>query len=309
MKALNRLGSAGLIMLVSLLLAGCGGSSSGSAESANPPEDTSPTPAKVVIPTVFHVLYYNDFPESNPSDEKVKSQLAPLNDLFRARSEDLDNVPDMFKPFIADMEIEFELATVDPEGNPTTGITRTLATPEPNPEDAWAFVYYTNAGGIDAWPTNKYLNIWVLDMRERNGGTPIAGRASLPGWPADEDGVLIATTALGTIEPLADGLNMGKTLAHEVGHWLGLKHIAGEQTGTCNVDDDVADTPLTDTNYALNPTHPVSSCGSVDMFMNVMALTSDRSLLMFTEGQKQRIWQVLGPGGEREELVTQFKNR
>jgi hypothetical protein len=308
-----------VILLTSLLLAACGGDNSPTANKKPPakqPDPGQPAPkpkypnARIIIPVVVHVLYRTQDALGNIKDSKIHSQIVALNNAFNRSNADLNKVPDMFQPLIADMQIEFRLADRDPTGNPTTGITRTLAKPTqpPDSNNFYDFIYYENSGGQNAWPRDKYLNIWVLDMRDRFGRVGFAGRASFPGGPAEKDGVLVATFAFGTEPPLSepDGLTLGRTLVHEVGHWFGLYHLSGTAE-SCNVDDGIADTPLASSNYSGNPTHPSSTCGSVDMFMNFMAKPSDTSLLMFSKGQKEAVWKVLNEGGERHTLLKNYQ--
>lgn len=301
----------GLVSLFVLLLSACGGDS-GNAHSPGLP-DTPDTPenpatpnARLMIPVVVHIMEHPDSADSRISASKVHSQIAALNRAFNRQNSDLLQVPEQFQPLIADMQIRFQLASTDPQGRPTSGITRTTQNIALAPEDykhAYRYLYYSEFGGQDPWPREHYLNIWVSDLRDHHGSVSLAGRASLPGDPAEEDGVLIATLAFGTEPPLQQGLHLGKTTVHEVGHWLGLKHLAGEQE-SCNVDDDISDTPLSSSNYSgMNPRHPSTSCGSSDMFMNYMALARDESLLMFSQGQKEAVWKVLEQGGERHSLM------
>lgn len=117
----------------------------------------------ITIPTVVHVVYQTE--EENISDEQVNSQIEVLNRDFRATNEDRSAVPDVWQGLVADANIEFELTTQDPEGNPTNGITRTQTERESfgtegNP------VKYAEAGGIPPWPTDRYLNMWVCNLEE-----------------------------------------------------------------------------------------------------------------------------------------------
>ena len=129
----------------------------------------------VTIPVVVHVVHRTD--DENISDEQVLSQLPVLNADFRARNADIGNVPEPFGHMAADACIEFALARVDPDGNPTDGITRT-------PTTRTSFEAVTNdvksraTGGIDPWDTLRYLNIWVCTL-----GRGLLGYAQFPGGP------------------------------------------------------------------------------------------------------------------------------
>ena len=207
-------------------------------------------------------------------------------------------MPDEFKEFIADVEVEFYLATTDPDGQPTTGITRTLLQGDRD-------IFFSNGGGQDAWDTERYLNIWVHDNRNRFGDVDNPGQAQLPGGDPLTDGVVVSYRAFGTIGSLQGGLTRGRTTVHEIGHWLNLYHIYGphgDGDGTCDGGDSVDDTPNSKSAYSGNPTHPSASCGSNDMFMNFMDYSRDESLIMFTKGQKKRMRDTLSATGGRAAL-------
>ena len=117
----------------------------------------------ITIPVVVHVVYYNS--TENISTAQVQSQIDILNEDFRRLNADAANTPFAFQSVAADCEIEFCLATTDPNGNSTTGITRTSTSqPSFSTNDG---VKYSSSGGIDAWNTSEYLNIWVCDIKRR----------------------------------------------------------------------------------------------------------------------------------------------
>ncbi|MCS7036332.1 MAG: M43 family zinc metalloprotease [Saprospiraceae bacterium] len=250
----------------------------------------------VTIPVVVHVVFNN--PQENISDEQIYNQIAVLNKDFRRLNVDADNTPDPFEPFVADVQIQFCLASVDPVGNPTSGITRTATMHGP-------FLYptddmkYTALGGIDAWDTDRYLNIWVCN-------TDVLGYAPYPGTaPAAEDGVVVDFAAMGIGGAAAPPYNLGRTATHEVGHWLNLVHIWGD--ATCG-DDQVADTPIAENANFGCPAFPrVTSCGNGpdgEMFMNYMDYVDDQCMFMFTAGQKSRMLATFTSGGGREGLLS-----
>lgn len=242
------------------------------------------------IPVVFHVVYRSS--AQNLSNAQLLSQLQVLNDDFRRTNSDRDNYWGTSIP--ADTEIEFCLATVDPNGNPTTGITRT-STRKRSFSYTNDGVKFNSSGGKDAWPTGDYLNIWVCDLS--NG---LLGYAQFPGsGSAATDGVVIdyAYTGTNSTAPY-DG---GRTCTHEVGHWLNLRHIWGD--GPCGADDFVADTPESDASNGGCPIGHVS-CGTEDMVQNYMDYTYDVCMNLFTQGQKVRMRAVLAPGGFRASLAN-----
>ncbi|MEO6069385.1 MAG: T9SS type A sorting domain-containing protein [Chitinophagaceae bacterium] len=245
------------------------------------------------IPVVIHIVYNTT--AQNISDAQVQSQLKVLNEDFRKRNRDTINTPLRFKPFAADVNIEFVLATTDPKGRPTTGIIR-----KKTGVVDWGMddkIKYNSFGGDDGWDSKSYLNIWVGNTRK------ILGYSSVLGGASDKDGVVINTTAFGTINT-AQPYHLGRTAVHEIGHWLGLKHIWGD--APCG-DDGVEDTPPQASYTTGCPTDFRSSCtnGSLgDMYMNYMDFTNDACLNLFTEGQKQLMRNAFNYGGPRASLLN-----
>ncbi len=285
----------GYLLMVSGLVACGGGGGGGNSGTPLNPDPAEPS-SVLTIPVVVHVLYEDEYPDSNLSDEKILSQIAVLNKDFRALNEDLNTVPEEFQPFVADVGLEFKMAEIDPDGLPTNGITRT----ERSFVDLDG-VHFTNAGGRDAWPTDQYLNIWLYDTADRNGNVGAVGRAQSPGGNPLTDGVVLDYRAMGTLPPLYGSYTKGRTATHEIGHWLDLRHIFATN-GSCEASDLVDDTPTALNQYEGKPTHPSSSCGSNDMFMNFMDYSDDDVLVMFTKGQKERMRAVFEPGGGRYDL-------
>ncbi|WP_299818222.1 M43 family zinc metalloprotease [uncultured Pontibacter sp.] len=235
----------------------------------------------ITIPVVFHVLYYNS--TQNISDEQLLSQLSILNADFRRKNADAVNTPSYFQPFAADTEIEFCLATIDPNGDPTTGITRT-----PTTRSSFSYstenVKYTNRGGKDAWNSSQYLNIWVCRIDDN-----IIGYATPPGGPPATDGVVLDYTTIGAppFNRFSTNYNLGRTATHEVGHWLGLNHIWGNGS-TCNDSDGIADTPNQREENVGCPSGMSLSCNDSpygDMYQNFMDYTDDACMNLFTQGQ------------------------
>ncbi len=127
------------------------------------------------IPVVVHVVYNTS--AQNISDAQVQSQIDVLNEDFRRTNSDAGNTPSVFSGVASDVEVQFCLASVDPNGSSTTGITRTQTGKRSfrTNDD----VKKSNKGGIDAWPTGEYLNIWVCNL-----SNSILGYAQFPGGPA-----------------------------------------------------------------------------------------------------------------------------
>ena len=246
------------------------------------------------IPVVVHVVYNTS--TQNISDAQIQSQIKILQDDFRRLNADKVNTPSTFTSVAADCEITFCLATKDPNGNATSGITRTSTSV--TSFDDTDKMKYNSTGGKDAWPAGSYLNIWVCNLA---GG--LLGYAQFPGGPAATDGVVCGYQYFGNTGTATAPFNKGRTATHEVGHWLNLRHIWGD--GAC-ASDYVSDTPVHYTDNGGCPSHPKSnSCGtSAEMFMNYMDYTDDACMNLFTLGQKSRMQAVLASGGARATLAS-----
>lgn len=253
--------------------------------------------AVVTIPVVVHVVYYNA--TQNISDSRILSQIQVLNDDFRRLNADAANTPSAFQGVAADCEINFCLATQDPNGNATTGIQRRQTTV--NGFSTNDNVKFFSTGGLDAWDRNKYLNIWVCNL---SGG--LLGYAQFPGGPASTDGVVCDYAYFGTTGATPP-FDKGRTTTHEVGHWLNCYHIWGDDGTSCSGTDQVSDTPnQADENYGC-PTFPTVSCSNGpngDMFMNYMDYTDDACMNLFTIGQKNRMQALFAAGGARAALAN-----
>lgn len=245
----------------------------------------------VRIPVVVHVVWNTD--EQNISDAQIQSQIDVLNEDFRKLNSDASQVPSVWSNLVADMGIEFFLATEDPNGNQTNGITRTQTSKKYfTTEDD---VKFASSGGEDAWPSDRYLNIWVCHKIRSQIGDNILGYAQFPGGPAETDGVVIIDTAFGTTGTATPPYDKGRTATHEIGHWLNLYHIWGDEflfEDPCSRSDEVDDTPNQgEPNYGV-PEFPHISCNNEpngDMFMNYMDYVDDRCMVMFTQGQADRV--------------------
>ncbi len=250
-------------------------------------ENRSSAPV-ITIPVVVHVVW--NTAAENISDAQILSQIEVLNEDFRRQNSDADNVWSQ----AADTEIEFCLANVDPNGNATTGITRTQTSNTSfSTNDN---VKFTSSGGKDAWPSSSYMNMWICDI---SGG--IIGYAQFPGGPASTDGVVVDYTTTGNIGTATAPFDLGRTATHEVGHYLNLRHIWGD--GGCGASDLVADTPDSDgPNTGCNTS--TVSCGTTDMVQNYMDYTDDDCMNLFTAGQTSRMRALFNSGGFRASLLN-----
>ena len=252
----------------------------------------------ISIPVVVHLLY--NTAEQNISDAQIRSQIEVLNRDFRRMNTDAVNTPLAFRSVAADTRIMFCLAQVDPNGHITKGIVRKFT--GKNFFQADDGMKYAAVGGDNAWDSKKYLNIWVCSLFGRS-----LGYATIPGGPAEKDGLVINYDVFGKTGSLKPPYDKGRTTTHEVGHWLGLKHIWGDSN--CGTDD-IEDTP-SQLSYNFHcPAFPhISSCSpdsNGDMFMNYMDFTDDVCMNMFTTGQKIKMRSVFALNGARNSFLNSF---
>lgn len=292
--------------------------------------------AVIQVPVVFHVVYNKD--AENLSDAVLNDQIKILNDAYRNRHADVSKTRDLFKNLAADAEVEFFLAKKDPQNQPTTGIDRKKTTVSSFGSlfelllgnfTALDKVKQATKGGTDAWDTQRYLNIWVCNMADPLIGPSILGFATPPvnplpsNWPADFkdatfiDGVVLHYQVVGSNNPTYDPsvaslatAGRGRAAVHEVGHYLGLRHIWGETgdimgKGSCDNDDGIEDTPRMASNS--QPTSktdvdcPIAknTCGEgmagdlPDMFENYMDYSNQTCQTMFSKGQVAHMRSIL----------------
>ncbi len=251
-------------------------------------------PARIgvaTIPVVVHVVYRRA--AENISRAQIDSQIDVLNKDFRKQNSDVSAVPSVFSGRAVDARIEFELATLDPNGDPTDGITRTETSVRGFTfDDAMKFA---SSGGVNAWPADVYLNMWVCEL-----GGGLLGYAQFPGGPPATDGVVITHTGFGSTGTAEAPFDKGRTATHEIGHWLNLRHIWGDDFDGCSGSDFVADTPNQGGPNVGEPTFPTFSCGNGpngDMFMNYMDYVDDAAMVMFSAGQVSRMDAALNDRG------------
>ena len=249
----------------------------------------------IIIPVVVHVLYNNT--TQNISEAQVISQINILNEDYRRLNADTINTPEAFKNMAADSRIVFCLAKVDPNGYKTTGIVRKFTKESLFLADDE--MKHSNKGGDDAWDATKYLNIWVCNLFGRT-----LGYAQMPGGALATDGVVIKYNTFGNTGPVSAPYNKGRTATHEIGHWLGLKHIWGDNN--CG-DDGIDDTPTQKAaNTGCTSFPHISSCSVNefgDMFMNFMDLSDDRCMNLFTNGQKKEMRGLFSKGNLRNSFL------
>ncbi|HQQ93612.1 MAG TPA: M43 family zinc metalloprotease [Bacteroidia bacterium] len=281
--------------------------------------------ANYVIPVVFHVIHGGQsegtFP--NVSQAQINSQVNILNNDFAGTGFNVGNIVNTnFSPaLIANCNVSFCLAEKDPSGNALTqkGIHRVNYN-----ANSWAnptsFTTSTNFRNYietvvkpnTIWDPTRYLNIWITDVNANVGllgyatfpsGTSLAGLSSGLGT-ATTDGVWCWSMAIGNTGTLFNPYDKGRTATHEVGHWLGLRHIWGDAacaTDYCN------DTPTQQQANTGCPTFPSITCSNGpngDMFINFMDYSDDACLYMFTPDQRTRIQTAMASCPFRTQLTA-----
>lgn len=233
-----------------------------------------------IIPVVFHIIHANG-PE-NISDEQVYNAIDVMTEDFTMNNSDLSGVIPEFEDAVADVGVEFRLARLDPDGNCTNGIIRTI--------DSQTFEGGENLKDISLpWPRSNYLNIWVAAGLSGGAAGYTYNPASVDGfWGAEADGIVILHNYVGGIG--TSTATKRHTLTHEVGHWINLRHPWGGTNDpglddNCNSDDNVSDTPNTIgwTSCSIYG----ETCGSLDNVQNFMEYSYCTN--MFTLGQRNRM--------------------
>src|SRR5215207_430857 len=213
------------------------------------------------IPVVVHVVW--NTAQQNISDAQIQSQIDVLNQDFRRTNADIGQVPAVWQSVTADARVEFFLATVDPDGNPTNRITRIQTQTASFPQQGNP-IKSAATGGANPWPSDRYLNVWVAPAIHDAQGQALLGYAQFPGGPTATDGVVILHSGFGTM-------------------------------GTA----EVGDTPNAGGPNFGCPMFPSVTCNNGpngDMFMNYMDYTDDACMFMFTIGQVARVQAALdGP--------------
>lgn len=243
--------------------------------------------ATITIPCVIFNVYHNS--TDSLSLAQLKSQIEVLNSDFNATNTDRLSSTHPYYNKIGSANIVFCIAEKDPNGNTTTGIIRKKTSNNfSTPDD----IKYSNRDGIDGWPADQYLNIWVSKI----SSSQFLGQADFPSmFPvgSTHDGLIVQYNAYGNTGTLTANYDKGRTATHEIGHWLNLNHIWGDSY--CG-DDLIADTPTQETSNYYCPTFPHVTCSNGpngDLFMNYMDYVDDACMTMFTNGQVQRMLATL----------------
>jgi hypothetical protein len=261
----------------------------------------------VYIPVVVHIILPNAL---QVSDQDVQQQIDKLNTDFAGLNADSANIPAAFKSLFGKSNIQFRLARKSPSGSLTNGIERRNSSTQSNVNLATDPIKRTSLGGLDAWDFTKYFNVWVgMD----GSGFGVLGYATFPGTdiPANE-GVFINVQSFGNNSCyVIPEYGLGRSLVHETGHYFGLNHIWGDDSGACTGDDFAQLTGTCTLPAALllgdtpNQGDATSGClfgvrtdncstaAPGFMYQNYMDYTDDACYAMFTQKQVERMEYVL----------------
>jgi hypothetical protein len=247
------------------------------------------TATEYTIPIVVHVIH--DYGSEYVSDNDIFEAVDYWDKVFNKQNADTIDVINRFKNNIGNAEIRLKLATIDPSGKPTKGITR-----------RWSQMSAlgSDEAKLDYWPNNKYINVWIVNKfkPEHSGAAAYAYYPSSAQYFPHYDGII----------GVYNYLNYDKAIPHEFGHVLNLAHVWGDSNnpGVSCGDDYVSDTP---------PTMGHTSCGAAQLYdvtcsfpdtnntQNIMDYAYCQK--MFTHGQVARMRASLtNPTAGRNNLIT-----
>ena len=267
------------------------------------------------IPLVFHVLHNGGV--ENISRAQIEDAVAILNRDFRLLNADANTVQSVFAGMPSDIEVEFQLATKAPNGQCFSGITRTqnpVTNSGANGQSQVSAIIAGNDVYNSTWPGNKYLNIFVV-----NDADGAAGYTTNPnnGWTSTTmgNGIWVLHDYVGSIG--TSDIYSSRTLTHEVGHWLNLDHLWGNNNNpgtptSCTQDDAVDDTPRCIGVTSCNLNSNTCSNDAIDGYWTSDVIDNVENYMeysycnkMFTNGQKNRMRAALQSSvGGRSNVVS-----
>ncbi len=229
------------------------------------------------IPVVWHVLQNSAGTQGYISPACIERQIEILNEDFNAiaGSNGSAGWP---------CQIQFFLATEDENGNPTDGITYTQNTTWFNDSGT----YYNTL----AWDTKRFMNVYSNTASGNLGYVPALGCSNIDGQ--NQDRVVVLYQAVGNCATIGQ-YNLGRTLTHEVGHYLGLEHTftgGCASASNCYQNGDL----ICDTNPESSPNYTGcnrSTCGTPDPVRNYMDYSVDSCMNNFTFEQHLRMRCIL----------------
>ncbi len=268
------------------------------------------------IPLVIHVIHYNGV--GLISKAQIDDGIRILNEDFNKENADTFGVRAVFKPYISDFQIEFELAKINPIGNPTEGVTRVNS----------HLTYGANNAvkGLAKWDVFSYLNVWIvstIDIGSAGGGTTL-GYAQFPGAGPTNYGLVVRADEWGSIEAAIS--TDGRTVTHEVGHCLNLYHPFQSACGSlCHATGDfVCDTPPQFDDNNNSCAQSLNTCSNdtqggiasrpnpyttnvPDQLENYMGYATGCQG-MFSEGQKGRVYEAIANEIILDSITTSYNN-
>ena len=254
---------------------------------------SGPDTAIYDIPIVVHVIH--DYGAEYLSDDNIYAAASYWATIYRGENSDTSDVIAPFKKYVGNPRIRLHLATIDPNGNPTKGITH---------HQSYLAYDASDQSKLDQWPPNSYINIWFINQftGAESGAAAYAYYPSAAAYMPYYDGVI----------GLYSYLNYDKAIPHEIGHVLNLKHPWGDtnQPGVSCGDDDVDDTPPTmghmptgctaaslyDVTCATGYSKTYKNVSGLDSVVDYPDTTNSQNIMdytycqrMFTKGQVERM--------------------
>ncbi|KAH8131560.1 hypothetical protein FP744_10001997 [Trichoderma asperellum] len=215
---------------------------------------------EIQIDVYMHVVAMSEDPkEGNLSDQDVTNQFQVLKTDFEPTG------------------IVFNLKSID----------RTINNTWANNADLKRMWYYLRNGSYHD------LNLWFIPTLKEYGYCTIPATGDSLPYAMQQDGCTIRSDTVPGGR--ANKYNLGKTVTHEVGHWLGLLHTF---QGGCNGPGDYIDDTPAQASPSMGCPEGRDSCPKqpgLDPIHNYMDYSDDTCYREFTPGQVDRmvkVWDV-----------------